>query len=73
MNQVFKLFIALGRFASSFFVHAQAAQEAMQSDDNFDDIIMEGEGLTLEQTADSEKEAVSGVSVVMDKEQLKTT
>ena len=73
MNQVFKLFIALGLFASSFFAHAQATQEAMQSDDNFDDIIMEGEGLTLEQTANPEKEAVSGVSVVMDKEQIKTT
>ena len=73
MNHVFKLLIALGLFASSFFVHAQTAQDAMQPDDNFDDIIMEGEGLTLEQTADPEKEAVSGVSVVMNKEQIKTT
>jgi len=73
MNHVFKLLIALGLFASSFFVHAQAAQDAIQPEDDFDDIIMEGEGLTLEQTADSAKEAVSGVSVVMDKEQIKTT
>ena len=73
MSHVFKLLIALGLFASSFFVHAQTAQDTMQPDDNFDDIIMEGEGLTLEQTADPEKEAVSGVSVVMNKEQIKTT
>ena len=47
-------------------------QQEGADDEDYDDI-MEGEGLTLESKSDPAKEAVSGVSVVMTKEEMQTT
>lgn len=70
MKIAFKLLVSIGIFIIGMHAHSQTTA---QEDEEFDEFIMEGDGLTLEQAADPEKESVSGVSTVMDKEQIKTT
>lgn len=67
-----KIFLLLISFLFFFSAGIVYSQEEEISDEEFEDI-MEGEGLTLESVSDPAKEAVSGVSVVMEKEQIVTT